>query len=134
MLKTFKIQYNGSEQDIQVETKLKPGVILPLVKRTMKYKAGQPLPEIDSEEWMLGLATSCIVKAPWPLQNVNALRDMDYDTFEQLAYILGDEFPLERFLSLGAKLMYGRKLEISISTLQTESTSNVSSSGTPSER
>lgn len=134
MIKTFKINYNGREEELQIDTKPKPGIILPLIKRTMKYKSGQPLPEIDHEEWLMGLATNCIVKAPWQSQNVTVLRELDLDTFEQLIFILGDEFPLERFLSWGAKAMYGRKLEVSISTLQTESTSSAGSKDSPSGR
>ena len=134
MSKEFKIKYQGRDETIVIDDNPKAGVIMPIIKRTLKYKVGQNLPELDSDEWLIGIACNLITKAPWTLQNPDAIRNMDMVTYEQLVYIIGDEFPIERFLSLGAKLMYGRKLEISPSTSPTESTTSLPSGESPSEK
>jgi hypothetical protein len=134
MVKEYTIKYNGKDEILLLEENPKAGVIMPLIKRTLKYKVGQNLPELDTDEWLIGIATTMIVKAPWKLQDVGVLKDMDWATYEQLAYIIGDDYPIERFLSLGAKLMYGKKLEISVSTSPTESTTSLPSGESPKEK
>lgn len=135
-MKEYPIKYQGRDEVIQLEEadKARAGVIIPIIKRVLKYKVGQSLPEMDEGEWLIGIATNCITKAPWQLQSPDAIRNLDIATYEQLVYIIGDEYPIERFLSLGAKLMYGRKLEISASHSQTESTSSSPSGESPSNR
>ena len=134
MSKEFKIKYQGRDETIVIDDNPKAGVIMPIIKRTLKYEVGQNLPELDSDEWLIGIACNLITKAPWTLQSPDAIRNMDMATYEQLVYIIGDEFPIERFLSLGAKLMYGRKLEISPSTSPTESITSLPSGESPSEK
>lgn len=136
MTKEFKIKYQGRDETIQLveADKVRAGVIMPIVKRIIKYKVGQTLPEMDAEEWMIGIATNCIVRAPWDTKSPDVVRNMEIETYEQLSYIIGDEYPIERFLSLGAKLMYGRKLEISVSDSPTESTTSSPSGESPSAK
>jgi hypothetical protein len=131
--KEFKITYEGREETIQLEDAdtAKAGVIMPIVKRVLKYKVGQNMPEMDAEEWLIGIATNCIYKAPWTLKNPDVVRNLGIKEYEQLNYIIGDEYPIERFLSLGLKLMYGRKLEISVSTSPTESITSSPSGESP---
>lgn len=122
-MKEFPIKYQGRTETIQIEDadNVRAGVIMPIIKRVLKYKVGQQLPEMDEAEWLIGIATNCILRAPWDTKSPDAIKNLDVTTYEQLVYIIGDEYPMDRFLSLGAKLMYGRKLEISISDSQTAS-------------
>ena len=136
MVKSYPIKYQGRDETIEIveADRVKAGVIMPIIKRCLKYKQGQSLPEIDTDEWFAGIATNCITKAPWQLNNIEVIRNLDFQDQEQLIYILGDEYPMERFLSLGAKLMYGRKLEVSISDFQTASTTSSASGESPSNK
>lgn len=136
MVKSFQIKYQGRDETIELveADRVKAGVIMPIIKRCLKYKTGQTLPELDTDEWFVGIATNCITKAPWQLQNVDVIKNMDFADQEQLIYIVGDEYPMERFLSLGAKLMYGKRLEISISDSQTASITSSPSGESPREK
>lgn len=134
MVKSFPIKYQGRDETIELieADRVKAGVIMPIIKRCVKYKQGQALPEIDTDEWLIAIATNCITKAPWQLQSPDAVRNLDFPEQEQLIYIIGDEYPMERFLSLGAKLMYGRQLKISITDSQTIFTTSSPSGESPS--
>lgn len=129
-MKEYQIKYNGGTNRLVLDDNPKAGVILKITKPPIvKYKAGQAVPDIDFEEYLIYLATNLITEAPWPKQNVDAIRNLPRDTFTELCTILGDEFPLEGFLFPVAKLMYGKKLELEVSPLPTESISRGSSAG-----
>ena len=132
MTKTFTINYNGTDSPLEIDDQPRAGTILKILKGAIKQKVGQALPEYDTDEYMVGLATSLITKAPWTLQNPDVIKNMPWATYERLAEILGNEFPLERFLFPGAKLLYGRKLEVAASALLTESTTSAGSKDSPS--
>jgi len=132
-MKEYQIKYNGGTSKLTLDDQPKAGMILKITKPPIvKYKVGQAVPDIDFEEYLIYLATNLITEAPWPKQDVNAIRNLPRDTFIDLCTILGDEFPLEGFLYPVAKLMYGKKLEIAELLSQTESTLKPSSAGSPS--
>lgn len=133
MIRTFNLKYNGAETEIQIEDKPKAGIVLKIEEMVTKGQTG-PNMVLDMKAYFIGLATNLIVKAPWPLQNVDALLNLDYDAFDELCNILGDLFPLTSFLSHRMRLLLGKKYEGLILALQTESTSSASSSDLRSDK
>jgi len=121
-LQEFPITFNGGKATIQIDDKPRAGVVFKIVDNTIKWKSGQAMPDVNYREYVIGLATNFITKAPWQLQSPDAINNLEWDTFEELGIILGDVFPLERFLSLVGKLMYGKKLELTPSHSETEYT------------
>lgn len=128
MVKEAKIQYYGKEETIQLEDNPLAEVIMPILKRCMKTKVGQTQPEIDAQEWFIGIATNLVISAPWGnTKDVTALRKLPYKTYAQLEIIIGDEFPLKDFLYPELKLLYGKLLDSVESASQTESTTSLPS-------
>jgi len=134
-MKEFSIPYQGAKAKLVLTEKLKAGQILKISQPPIvKQKTIGGMPEVDLREYYTYLATNVILEAPWPLQRVDVLLDLDEDTFMPLCSILGDEFPLERFLSPALKLVYGQKLDLQESPSPTESTLKPSSVESPSDR
>lgn len=131
MVKTFKIQYNGTESEIELDDKPTVGVINKILRNAERRKPNQMHPEYDAHEWFIGIATNFIKKAPWTIENPQVLNEMEWSTYERLAEILGNEFPLERFLFPGVKLLYGSKLDLAASAIQTEFTTSLQSGVSP---
>lgn len=132
MVQKFKVQYNGSEHEIEVNDKPLRGTIIKILRSAERKKPNQMHADYDADEWFVGIATNFITKAPWPLQNVNALNELDWGTYEQLAEILGNLYPLERFLFPAVKVLYGKKLDLAASAIQTEFTTSLPSGESPS--
>lgn len=133
MTKTFEITWNGSKAPLEINDNPTAAFCLKVTKPPiMVYKPGQALPEINDEEFLMLLCTNLITKAPWTLQNPDAIRGLPKNTFYELCEILGNEFPAQDFLFPVAKLRYGRQLNISASALQTESISSLPSGELPS--
>jgi hypothetical protein len=131
MTKSFKITYNGKEEEVEINDKPAAGVMMRIIEKGFSFKAGIPEPKLH--ELVLGLATSLIVKAPWKLHDETAINNMDWETFTDLCAKIGDVYPVESFLYPLAKLIYGRKFELSAaSASQTESTMSAPSSASPS--
>jgi len=126
MVKAFEIQYQGQKQAIQINDRPNAGVMMKISKMVSRQKPGQTMPEIDLDEYIIGLATNLITMAPWKVQDPDAIRALDYfETYQPLTEILGGLFPYEAFLSIQGNAMYGKKFKDMIS--QTESTSKPSS-------
>ena len=133
-MKEFEIPYQGAKAKLLVDDQPRAGVILKITKPPIvTYKVGQAMPDINFEEYFVYLATTLIKEAPWPIQNVDTVRNLPFDTFNALCTVLGNEFPLEAFLSPVLRLVYGRKLDQE-SPSQTESTLKPSSAESPSDR
>lgn len=133
-LKEIKVQYLDKEETITVETKPKAGVILPIVKRAQKVKTGprgEQQVEIDEDEWFIGLATNIIEKAPWAVKSVDAIRNMDIDSYNSVKIALSEDFPLWRFLYPGQRMVYGSLFDETALKAQMESTSSSPSGESP---
>lgn len=124
-MKEFDFICNGFVK-LHVDDNPKAGVIMKILKMTLKHRAGNAMPEPDIDEYVVGLATSLTEEfRNKPME----VRDLPWDKYAQLCEILGDEFPMERFLYPTAKLIFGKKLEKTDSISLTESTSSAPSSG-----
>lgn len=134
MTKDITLIHNDKPETITVEDKPRAEVVLKLMKNCMKYKPGQVMPEVDFGEYLIGLATNLITKAPWTLASPDAIRALPWQTYAKLCEVLGDEFPLESFLFPVGKLMYGKKLSSEASATPIESTTNSPSGELPNDK
>lgn len=132
-MREFQIPWQGAKAKLVIREKLKAGEILTISQPPIVKQNGVGgMPEVNLKEYYTYLATKVVQEAPWAVQRVDILLDLDEDTFIPLCNILGNEFPLERFLSPALKLVYGQKLETQESPLPTESTLKPSSAESPS--
>jgi hypothetical protein len=122
MSKDFTINYQGKQETITVNDKPKAGTVFKIAEYSVDWSSS--VPKIKFREYFISLATNLIVKAPWGETTPDVLNNMDIDTFEEVATILANILPIERFLSLGARGMYGKKLDDTKSQSNTESTTN----------
>jgi hypothetical protein len=126
-MKEFELMYQGAKAKIVINDKPTARQILKIIEPPIVVQKGLGgAPEVNLKEYFVYLGTNMIMQAPWRLQNVDALLDLDGQTFTQLCKILGDEFPFMDFLSPALKLLYGKNLELP-SPSQTESTLKPSS-------
>jgi len=133
-MKEIEIIYKGQPTKIEIDDHPKAGVITKIVKMCQRRIQGSPIPDIDYDEYFIGLATNLVKKAPWKLESPTELKDMDWEDYANLQIALGEEFPLERVLPPLGKLMFGKKFEIKDSISQTESITNVQNSDSPSAK
>lgn len=134
-IKSFEIPYNGGKGTLEIETKPKAGTVLKIEELALKGNAAGTLMQPNIQEYLVALATNLIVKAPWgDTKSVTAFMDLDYDTFNEVRRILGEEFPLVDFLSPRARTMYGKKFDGLELDSQTESTLNASNSDSRSDK
>lgn len=129
----FKFTHpDGHETDevLQIEDNPSAEVMLKIQDLAFQHRKGESLPSANTREYFMALATNLIISAPFKPEP-SEIKKLHWQSYWTISGILGDLYPMDAFLFQQGKMLYGRKLKISISDLQTESSTTPPDSASP---
>ena len=96
-LKTFKIDYEGKKEIIEYEDDLLFGELEAIVNVSVDL-SDVAKPKVDLPKYRMNILCKVLRKAPFPMNDVGAIRNLKAKTAKQIISEVMKDYPLMRFL------------------------------------
>ena len=106
VLKTFKIQYNGKEEEVEYDTDIEYGKIAPILKGNVD--ASNPMQsKVNIPEYQIGILVTVITKAPFNYTSSQAIYKLPSRTVVKLIDEIMNDYAMGIFLEGWMKTLLG---------------------------
>ena len=124
-LKTFKIDYEGKKEIIEYEDDLLFGELEAIVNISVDL-SDVTKPKVDLPKYRMNILTKVLRKAPFPLNDPVAIRNLRANEAKQIISEVMKDYPLMRFLEDWMVTFVGTQEATSSPTVSTTSLPKVS--------
>jgi len=105
-LKTFKIQYNGKEDEVEYDTDIAYGIIAPVLKANVD--ASNPMQsKVNIPDYQMSILQKVITKAPFDYKVVKNIFDLPSRTVVKLIDEIMNDYAMGIFLEGWMKTLLG---------------------------
>jgi len=105
-LKTFKIDYNGKEEEVEYDTDIEYGKIAPILKGNVD--ATNPMQsKVNIPEYQIGILITVITKAPFQYNSSQAIFKLPSRTVVKLIDEIMNDYAMGIFLEGWMKTLLG---------------------------
>ena len=96
-IKTFEIDYEGEKHPIDYEDDLTFGELENVVNQSVDL-SDVTKPKVDLPRYRINILTTVIRKAPFPIKDVGAIRNLKAKVVKQIISEVMKDYPLMQFL------------------------------------
>ena len=97
VIKSFEIDYEGAKQGVEYEDDLTFGELENIVNQSVDL-SDIAKPKVNIPKYRMNILTKVIRKAPFPINDAVAIRNLKAGTAKQIISEVMKDYPLMRFL------------------------------------
>ena len=125
VIKTFEIDMNGKKEVIEYEDDLTFGELENVVNQSVDL-SDIAKPKVNLPKYRMNILTSVLRKAPFPIRDVNAIKNLKAKVAKQIISEVMKDYPLMRFLEDWMVTFVGTQEATNLPTESTTSLQKVS--------